>query len=177
MDPSNSVGVKLDTHITKERFKGRVGIVTGGASGIGRATVERFANDGAVVHFFDIDDEKGKALEFSLRSTGYNVTYHRVDVSDKASCEEAVGKIAAENGGEVHMLFNNAASFVSKGEFQSLQHLLPTLNSLMTLNLFLPVYRTTCICSPSVALVQVIQGRVRRCKEKSFSFFTFQAWM
>ncbi|XP_064638082.1 3-oxoacyl-[acyl-carrier-protein] reductase FabG-like [Lineus longissimus] len=115
MDPSNGIGVQLDTHITKERFKGRVGIVTGGASGIGRATVERFANDGASVHFFDIDEKNGKALEASLQEAGHSVTYHNVNVTDKARCDEAVGSIAAENGGEVHMLFNNAACFLSKG--------------------------------------------------------------
>ena len=45
---------KLDSEHTRGRFKGHVVVVTGGCSGIGRAAVDRFANDGAQVYALDI---------------------------------------------------------------------------------------------------------------------------
>ncbi|EDO36539.1 predicted protein [Nematostella vectensis] len=55
------------------RFHGRVAIVTGGASGIGKATVERLAREGASVAILDINDELGQQVETDLRSSGLDV--------------------------------------------------------------------------------------------------------
>ena len=104
-----------DADFTRGRFSGQVAIVTGGASGIGRATAERFVNDGATVAVFDLNELAGKALEASLGKAGHRVSFHKVDVSDKASCEAAVAQVAAAHDGEIHMLVNCAVYFGSEG--------------------------------------------------------------
>lgn len=107
----------LDDEITKDkRFKDRVVIVTGGASGIGRATVERFANDGASVAIFDIDDVIGPMVAEDLTKSGHKVTFSKVDVANKSECLEGVVKVAEANGWAVHHLVNNAAYFDWKGK-------------------------------------------------------------
>jgi NAD(P)-dependent dehydrogenase (short-subunit alcohol dehydrogenase family) len=93
---------------------GKAAIVTGGASGIGAATVREFAAEGATVVIFDINVAAGEALAASLRSEGHSVTFHRVDVSDADACKSAVQSLASEHG-RMDYLVNNAASFLGKG--------------------------------------------------------------
>ncbi|XP_032232639.2 cyclopentanol dehydrogenase [Nematostella vectensis] len=97
------------------RFHGRVAIVTGGASGIGKATVERLAREGASVAILDINDELGQQVETDLRSSGNKVKFYHVDVANKDMCAHVVGCVAADHGSAVHILVNNAAYFGSKG--------------------------------------------------------------
>lgn len=107
---------RTDAAHTRGRFHGKVAIVTGGASGIGRAIVERFANDGAAVTVFDINESAGKEVETRLREAGHDVTFQKVDVSDKKQCVEAVDKVAEGHEGKIHALVNCAAYFGAKGE-------------------------------------------------------------
>lgn len=95
------------------RFRGKVAIVTGGASGIGRATVEELLKEGAAVAFFDMS-EAGAALERSLASTGADAFFCRGDMGDEAFCRSAVGRVL-DRWGKVDCLVNNAFSFLSKG--------------------------------------------------------------
>ncbi|XP_065901537.1 3-oxoacyl-[acyl-carrier-protein] reductase FabG-like [Dysidea avara] len=106
---------KKKTDYSSPRFGGKVAIVTGGASGIGLATVEQLAQEGTSVAIFDIDKSAGeKAVEeFSLQ--GMNVTFYEVDISDKDQCVAAVKKVADNNNGLVHFLVNSAAFFSFKG--------------------------------------------------------------
>ena len=92
----------------------RVAIVTGGASGIGKATVEEFAKEGARVAIFDINVDSGRQVQAALAEQGSTVGFHEVDVSNDAACREAVGAVNAA-WGRVDFLVNNAISFIAKG--------------------------------------------------------------
>lgn len=67
------------------RLNGKTAVVTGGASGIGRATVETLAQAGAHVLLGDIDEERGGAAAAARRDQGHDVHFIRLDVTDAAS--------------------------------------------------------------------------------------------
>jgi NAD(P)-dependent dehydrogenase (short-subunit alcohol dehydrogenase family) len=85
-------------------------VITGGASGIGEATVRRFIAEGARAVAADIDDEAGTALVKSLEGDGLGdrISFQFCDVSSEASVE-AVMKHAVERFGRLDSVFNNAA--------------------------------------------------------------------
>lgn len=85
-------------------IKGKTAIVTGGASGLGRATVERYAADGANVAIFDLNEELGNALASEL---GDSVIYLNVNVADEASVQSAVDQVV-EKFGALHIVNNFA---------------------------------------------------------------------
>jgi NAD(P)-dependent dehydrogenase (short-subunit alcohol dehydrogenase family) len=95
-----------------DRFAGRVAIVTGGASGIGRAIVEELLKEGARVVFTGISDAGARTRE-DLRELGYEALFLRGDHADEAFCREVVDRTLDAHG-TVHHLVNNAFSFVSK---------------------------------------------------------------
>ncbi|MGW1176463.1 SDR family NAD(P)-dependent oxidoreductase [Kitasatospora sp. NPDC002543] len=81
---------------------GKRAIVTGAASGIGRATAALLAELGAAVVLLDLDADRG---ERAAKEIG--ATYVRCDVSRRADCEHAVATAVGRHGG-VDVLFNNA---------------------------------------------------------------------
>lgn len=83
---------------------GKVAIVTGGAGGIGKATVELFAAEGAKVIIADVNDDAGEALAAEL---GENVIYRNTDVG-KAEENDALVALAVEKFGQLDIMFNNA---------------------------------------------------------------------
>jgi len=85
-------------------ISGKVAVVTGGASGLGRATVERFAADGAKVAIFDLNEAAGTELATSL---GDNVTYYSVNVADEDSVQTALDAVV-EKFGALHIACNYA---------------------------------------------------------------------
>jgi NAD(P)-dependent dehydrogenase (short-subunit alcohol dehydrogenase family) len=84
---------------------GKVAIVTGGASGIGRGTVEKFVAEGARVVIADLEADKGEALAAAL---GPDVCFRRTDVSDPHQVGTLVAA-AVEKFGGLHVMVNNAA--------------------------------------------------------------------
>ncbi|GAA2375568.1 SDR family NAD(P)-dependent oxidoreductase [Streptomyces carpaticus] len=87
-------------------LENKVAIVTGGSSGIGEATVERFVAEGAKVTIADIQDDAGEAL---ARRLGESALYVRTDVTDEAAIENVVAR-TAEHFGRLDIMFNNAGA-------------------------------------------------------------------
>lgn len=83
---------------------GKVAIVTGGASGLGRGIAERFVAEGAKVVIADVQDDLGQALATALGSDAH---FHHTDVSDQADVAEVVGA-AVTRFGSLHVMVNNA---------------------------------------------------------------------
>ena len=83
---------------------GRVAIVTGGASGLGRAMVERFVEEGAQVVIADVNRDAGDAF---ARELGDAAVFRQTDVSD-ADQVQAVVDLAVERFGGLHVMCNNA---------------------------------------------------------------------
>jgi NAD(P)-dependent dehydrogenase (short-subunit alcohol dehydrogenase family) len=93
------------------RLQGKVAVVTGGASGIGRATALRFCGEGAAVAIFDRDRTRGEEVVQEIRTSGHSALFLPVDVSEEAQVKDGIAKTAAEFG-KLHILINNAAAFV-----------------------------------------------------------------
>jgi len=93
------------------RLAGKVAFITGGGGGIGRATAERFAEEGAKVVVADIDVEAGEAAARSARTLAANSGgeghFVNCDVTERASVERAVAETVARYG-KLDILHNNA---------------------------------------------------------------------
>jgi NAD(P)-dependent dehydrogenase (short-subunit alcohol dehydrogenase family) len=85
---------------------GKVAIVTGGTSGIGLATVQRYVTEGAKVVVADIQDALGTELE---AAHGGDVAYLHTDVTDEAAIEALVAG-TVERFGKLDVIFNNAGA-------------------------------------------------------------------
>lgn len=98
-------------------LENKVAIVTGGASGMGLATVQRFVEAGAQVIIADVQDEPGERLE---RELGNKVRYHHTDVAVEGDVEAVVDRAVAEFGG-LDVMFNNAGFGGVGGELEQLE--------------------------------------------------------
>jgi NAD(P)-dependent dehydrogenase (short-subunit alcohol dehydrogenase family) len=90
-----------------KEFKGKVAVITGAASGIGRGIAERCVGQGMKVVLADIDEANLIKAETELKTAGGTVLGVRTDVS-KRSDVELLARRALEAFGQVHLLFNNA---------------------------------------------------------------------
>ena len=97
----------------KDRFRGKVAIVTGGASGIGRSIVEELCKEGASAAFSGIS-EAGFKTSKELTEAGYDVLFCRGNMADEAFCRRIVEETLEKWKG-VNYLVNNAFSFTAKG--------------------------------------------------------------
>ena len=98
-------------------LRGKMALITGGASGIGRATAILFAREGATVGILDVDESGGLELVQSINSQSINsqainsdggkAYFERGDVTRAADCERTIARIQKEFGA-LHVLFNNA---------------------------------------------------------------------
>jgi 2-hydroxycyclohexanecarboxyl-CoA dehydrogenase len=88
-------------------FKDKVAVVTGAASGIGRATAEALAEAGATVVAADIDRGKGEEAVAAIRTKGQKAEFIAVDLTDEASIKEFADAVHAKFG-SVDILINGA---------------------------------------------------------------------
>ncbi len=101
------------------RFDGKIALVTGAASGIGKETARQFAAEGAWVAIADINNEAGQASAKALGPSGF---YVHLDVTSEQSWQDALAAVEARFGG-LHVLVNAAG--ISPGdtiEDASLEH-------------------------------------------------------
>ena len=98
------------------RLRDKVAVVTGGASGIGRAICKLFSNEGARVVIADIDSEGGLETSDLIEANGGNALFVKTDVSQENQVKNLVNA-AVDTFGGVDVLVNDAAAFVF-GEIQ-----------------------------------------------------------
>jgi NAD(P)-dependent dehydrogenase (short-subunit alcohol dehydrogenase family) len=90
-----------------DRVKGKVAIVTGGASGIGEATAKLLAREGAKVAIVDIDDENGKRAASEIVKAKGAAAFWHMDISQETQVKETFADIFKKYG-KLHILVNNA---------------------------------------------------------------------
>ena len=88
-------------------LKGKVAIVTGGSSGFGKATILKFASEGAIVINWDLNVERGKALLDELKKMGTSSEFYSVNTADISTIQLAVTDIITKYG-KIDILINNA---------------------------------------------------------------------
>jgi NADP-dependent 3-hydroxy acid dehydrogenase YdfG len=90
-----------------KNFRGKVVVITGAGSGIGRATAMAFAQEGARLHITDIDEARISAVADEITSMGAEATPYTVDSADRKAMEEFAEAVYAA-AGRVDILHNNA---------------------------------------------------------------------
>jgi len=92
------------------RLAGKVALITGAGSGIGRVSALRFSAEGARVVVADFDERGGRATVDAVRAAGGEAEYTRADVA-RADDVAAMIAFAEQRFGSLHVLFNNAGIF------------------------------------------------------------------
>ena len=96
-------------------LQNKTALVTGGASGIGLAIANTFAQAGASVHILDLNADQAEQAASDIRQAGGQAASHAIDVSDQPQTVEVINQIAA--AGPIHILVNNAGvSHIGKAE-------------------------------------------------------------
>ena len=111
------------------RFANRIALVTGAASGIGRATAERLASEGARVALLDVDATAGESVSDAMQRGGHECIFLHADVSEEEQVRGAVADAAARLG-PIDILINNAAAFV----FRSIEATAADWNRVLSVN-------------------------------------------
>lgn len=93
------------------RVDGKVALITGAASGLGRADAEVLAREGATVILTDVNEDAGESVAKSIRGAGGNASFFVLDVADEEQWRQAIAKIRSEHG-HLDVLVNNAGLVV-----------------------------------------------------------------
>jgi NAD(P)-dependent dehydrogenase (short-subunit alcohol dehydrogenase family) len=101
-----------------KRLEGKHAVVTGAASGVGRATSLLFAREGAAVACVDIDAEMGEETAAMIRAEGGEALFVETDLTDPASID-AMARACMDWRQVIHVLFNNAG-VAERAEFEDI---------------------------------------------------------
>lgn len=88
-------------------LKGKTALITGGANGIGKATAEKFLDNGADVIIWDVDAEKGEAFAKTCQNKGLKTKFYSVDTTNFDAVQKATDQ-AVLDFGKIDILINNA---------------------------------------------------------------------
>ena len=89
------------------RLEGKVALITGGGSGMGRAIAVAFAREGAGVQIVDMNRQSAKEVAILIRDTGGEADFHQADVASEEETKQAVAA-TIRRFGKLHILVNNA---------------------------------------------------------------------
>ena len=95
------------------RLAGKVAVITGGATGMGRATALAFAEEGAKVSIFDIQDDEGRKTVQMIRNAGGEAAFFHADVTRDEEINAAF-EAALATFGPYNILFNHAGTIIVK---------------------------------------------------------------
>lgn len=95
------------------KLQDKVTVITGGISGIGKASAELFAEEGAKLVLVDLDESKGQEVVSELEGKGYEAIFVQADVTSEEDAKNVFAK-TIEKFGRVDVLFNNAGIGASK---------------------------------------------------------------
>jgi 2-keto-3-deoxy-L-fuconate dehydrogenase len=87
-------------------LKGKVALITGGASGIGKAISLKFASQGAAVHILELNEAQARETLDEIKGFGGKASVHACNVADKTQVEKVVQAILQTS--PIHILVNNA---------------------------------------------------------------------
>lgn len=100
-----------------KKLQGQIALITGGVSGIGRATAELFIREGASVVIADIDEKGGALLQ---QKWSGSCLFKRVDVTSEEEVKELM-RFVADKHGRLDCLFNNAGASGAHGDFEEIE--------------------------------------------------------
>ena len=118
------------------RVDGKVALITGAASGLGRADADVLAREGATVVLTDINEDAGKAAAESIREAGGKATFMLLDVADEKQWQEIIASVRKEHG-RLDVLVNNAGLVIMGGPEECSLEAFRKQNAVMSEGVFL----------------------------------------